>query len=154
VATTKCSHCGEKVSTTEPLCPHCGAPADKIHKAAAGLEALVTLGDVVDEQRSAQRRASHRDPLARKFLQDCSHLPDYDLDELCENAMSGSWISIDIIANEYLSGEYVRRDTNVAEQWFRRALKCADNADEREITRLGLKKCAQMRSGRQTDTKW
>lgn len=50
MAKIDCPECGESVRTTDASCPYCGAPADRIRKAAAGLEALVTLGDVVHDR--------------------------------------------------------------------------------------------------------
>ena len=49
MATTKCPECGKTVGISHSFCPHCGASADNIRKAAAGLETLVALGEVVHE---------------------------------------------------------------------------------------------------------
>lgn len=55
MATTKCAQCGRAVSAVYSFCPHCGASADNIRKAAAGLETLVSLGGVVHEQHRTTR---------------------------------------------------------------------------------------------------
>lgn len=49
MAKIKCPECGHDVSTMASSCPNCGAPADSIRKAAAGLEGLVALGEVLHE---------------------------------------------------------------------------------------------------------
>lgn len=49
MAVTKCSECGEKVSSTAKLCPHCGAkgPAKKREEMAMGIGCLVLIALVV-----------------------------------------------------------------------------------------------------------
>ena len=54
---TKCSECGRKVSATVKKCPHCGASSDKIRTAAAGLETLLTLGNIVQDDGSESDQA-------------------------------------------------------------------------------------------------
>ena len=47
----KCSKCGRKVSTTDSKCPHCGVSSDNLRTAAAGLETLVTLGHIIQDDK-------------------------------------------------------------------------------------------------------
>ena len=59
MAKTECPECGESINATASSCPHCGAPADNIRRAAAGLETLVTLGDVVHGRGTIEDDSEH-----------------------------------------------------------------------------------------------
>ena len=50
MASLKCNECGHKISATVRKCPHCGALSDNIRTAAAGLETLLTLGDIIQDE--------------------------------------------------------------------------------------------------------
>jgi len=47
MATMECPQCGKSIDVTHSFCPNCGAQANNIQKAAAGLETLVKLGDAI-----------------------------------------------------------------------------------------------------------
>ena len=53
MASLKCNECGHKISATVRKCPHCGALSDNIRTAAAGLETLLTLGDIIQDERGS-----------------------------------------------------------------------------------------------------
>ena len=55
----KCRECGHKVSTTDGKCPHCGTSSDNLRSAAAGLETLVTLGQIIQAEDASVNTKGH-----------------------------------------------------------------------------------------------
>jgi len=122
MATAKCAQCGKDVSVGQAFCPHCGASADNIRKAAAGLEALVTLGGVVHEGGALEIDELNLETLCRRFQKD---RPDGDF--VYHDARAGNTNAMMMIGSIYWEGKRVRKDRNQGEKWFRLALKHGDS---------------------------
>lgn len=118
MATTECHGCGKDISVVHSFCPHCGASAGNIHKAAAGLEALVTLGGVVHEREMMD--AIDLGELCRKWEKDCRSRR---LRNWANDAREGEGGIMGMIAIHYWYGyQGVRIDRDLAMKWCRLAI--------------------------------
>ena len=64
-----CSECGKPIEVEQAYCPACGRKAGSVQKAAAGLETLITLGDVIhdsDPNATTRRREDGKGGDSRK----------------------------------------------------------------------------------------
>ena len=127
MAKRRCPECGESVTVEHSFCPSCGCKAGSIQKAAAGLEALVTLGDVVHESGSIAPKGQRTSQLCDQFRSDCR---DRDYLDWLHDVRAGDTNMMCIIGHAYWSKKrgLVRQDLDLARQWFELAMAHGDRS--------------------------
>lgn len=124
MATTKCPECGKNVSVSHSFCSHCGASADNIRKAAAGLETLVALGGVVHGGGTVEANDIDIGTMCRRFLKDADN-PEW----LVQEARAGNATAMIAIGIMYQKGHKgVRRDRGQARKWYSLASEYGDSS--------------------------
>ena len=133
MAKTRCSNCGEMYHVSLPRCPYCGESGTTIDKAAAGLDTLVTLGDVI-HQRGGGSGVS-MSYLCNQFKKDCS---DSDLLDILHEVRAGQTSYMLMIGSAYADKKkrWLPHDYSKARQWYELAVQHGDSDGSRHLELL------------------